>query len=118
MKLFISLLLVALTFVVPLRSENWPGFRGPTGQGLSKEKTLPLHWNAYSNVLCKTSIPGDGWSSPIVWQDRAFVSTVTESGTKCRVLCLDAKNGSVLWDKPVFEQVPRRKEGKNSFATP
>jgi outer membrane protein assembly factor BamB len=120
MKLLIHSLLIAFasTFLAALRAENWPGFRGPTGQGLSKEKGLPLHWSADSNVLWKAAIPGDGWSSPIVWEDRVFVSTTTENGTKCRVLCLDAKKGAVLWDKQVFEQVPRRKEGKNSFATP
>ena len=120
MKLLIPSLLIAFasSFYAPLRAENWPGFRGLTGQGISKEKGLPLHWNADSNVFWKASIPGDGWSSTIVWENQVFVSTTTESGTKCRVLCLDAKKGTVLWDKQVFEQVPRRKEGKNSFATP
>lgn len=109
---------IAFTFVALSRAENWPGFRGPTGQGHSKEKGLPLHWNAQSNVLWKTAVPGDGWSSPIVWGSRVFVSTATENGTKCRLLCLDARKGTVRWDKQLFEQVPRRKEGKNSFATP
>ena len=108
----------ALLALEPVRAENWPGFRGPTGQGHSKEKGLPLHWNAESNVLWKTAVPGDGWSSPIVWGSRVFVSTATENGTKFRMLCLDARKGTVRWDKQLFEQVPRRKEGKNSFATP
>lgn len=109
---------IAFTILASSRAENWPNFRGPTGQGLSTEKALPLHWSAESNVLWKTAIPGDGWSSPIAWKGRLFVSTATENGTKFRVLCLDAKKGTVLWDKQVLEQVPRRKEGKNSFATP
>ncbi len=108
----------AFAMLVPSRAENWPGFRGPTGQGHSNEKGLPLHWSADSNVLWKAAIPGDGWSSPIVWEERVLVSTTTENGTKCRVLCFDAKKGAVLWDNQLFEQVPRRKEGKNSFATP
>jgi outer membrane protein assembly factor BamB len=99
-------------------AENWPRFRGPTGQGLSSEKGLPLHWTSSSNVAWKTAIPGDGWSSPIVWDERVFVTTATENGTKCHVLALDARTGQVLWDKRVFEQVPRRKENKNSYATP
>lgn len=47
-----------------------------------------------------------------------FVTTTAESGASCRVLCLDRKNGAVLWNVEVFQQVPRRKEGKNSYATP
>lgn len=100
------------------RAENWPGFRGPTRQGISTEKKLPLHWGADSNVVWKIEIPGQGWSSPIVWRDRVFLTTVTDNSTKCRVLCVDQESGKILWNKEVFEQVPRRKENKNSYATP
>jgi outer membrane protein assembly factor BamB len=99
-------------------AENWPGFRGPTRQGISMEKDLPLNWSGSSNIAWKTEIPGQGWSSPIVWEDRVFVTTATDNETKCRVLCLDRTSGKVRWNKEVFEQVPRRKEKKNSYATP
>ncbi len=116
-----SLLLTALaavTFRAELRAENWPQFRGPTGQGISSEKGLPLQWNATENVAWKTEIPGESWSSPIVWGDRVFVTTATEAGQSCRVIALDRASGRVLWNKEVFEQVPRRKEGRNTYATP
>jgi outer membrane protein assembly factor BamB len=100
------------------RAENWPGFRGPTRQGISTEKNLPQHWHRESNIVWKTAIPGLGWSSPIIWSDRVFLTTATENGTSCRVLSIDAKSGSILWDTEVFRQMPRRKEGKNSYATP
>lgn len=100
------------------RAENWPSFRGPTRQGISAEKNLPLHWGAESNVVWKAAIPGVGWSSPIVWGDRVFLTSATDNGTSCRVIAVGARSGKVLWDKEVFKQVPRRKEGKNSYATP
>jgi outer membrane protein assembly factor BamB len=109
---------ILTTFAAPLHAENWPGFRGPTGQGQSKEKNLPLHWSADSNVVWKTEIPAPGWSSPIVWGRRVFVTGVSDNNTRCRVLALDRDTGKILWDKAVFEQVPRRKESKNSYATP
>lgn len=111
---------LALLFCLPLSAaaENWPGFRGPTGQGLSTDTGLPLKWSMTNNVAWKTAIPGQGWSSPIVWGGRVFVTTTKENGTKCHVLCLDAADGKILWDKQVLEQVPLRKEGKNSYATP
>jgi outer membrane protein assembly factor BamB len=99
-------------------AEQWPGFRGPTRQGISLERNLPLKWSASENVAWKTEIPGQGWSSPIVWGDRVFVTSTTDNETKCRVLCVDRKSGKILWNKEVFEQVPRRKEKKNSYATP
>ena len=103
---------------MPLSAENWPRFRGPTGQGHSSEKILPLNWSAESNLVWKTEIPGIGWSSPIVWAERVFVTSATGNETKCHVLCVDRKSGKIIWDKEVFEQVPRRKESKNSYATP
>jgi outer membrane protein assembly factor BamB len=119
-QLFFALAALSPTLTLaPFASaENWPRFRGPTGQGLSSEKDLPLRWSSTSNVVWKTGIPGVGWSSPIVWGSRVFVTTATENGTKCRVLCLEARTGQLLWDKQVFEQIPRRKESKNSYATP
>jgi outer membrane protein assembly factor BamB len=112
------LLIWTLVVSAPALAEHWPQFRGPTGLGVSTETNLPLHWSAESNILWKAALPGAGWSSPVVWGGRVFVSTATESGARCHVLCLDARNGTILWDKEVFEQVPRRKEGKNSYATP
>jgi outer membrane protein assembly factor BamB len=105
--------------VVPLYAvgENWPGWRGPTGQGLSRETGLPLHWSADSNIVWKTEIPGESWSSPIVWGERVFVTTTMQGGARCHVLSLDRRTGKVLWNKEMFEQIPLRKEGKNSHAT-
>jgi outer membrane protein assembly factor BamB len=117
MKPFFTAVLAALLPLAAAPGAQWPGFRGPTGQGQA-EGTLPLHWGAGSNVAWKAAVPGHGWSSPVVWDDRIFLTTTLESGTKCHVLCLARKDGRVLWDQRVFEQVPRRKEGKNSYATP
>lgn len=113
-----TVLLIPLLFTVAARAENWPQFRGPTGQGRSSETDVPLQWSATENVVWKTELPGESWSSPIVWGDRVFVTTATEAGQSCRVLSLDRDTGRVLWDREVFNQVPRRKEGRNSYATP
>jgi len=101
-----------------LTAENWPQFRGPTAQGLSVEKNLPLKWSATENVAWKTEVPGESWSSPIVWGDRVFLTTATDAGESCRVISMDRKSGAILWNKEVFKQVPRRKEGRNTYATP
>jgi outer membrane protein assembly factor BamB len=120
MKSFLGILFCSalITLSSPIEAENWPCFRGPTRQGVSKETGLALHWNAASNVLWKTAIPGEAWSSPIAWGDRIFLTTATENGASCRVLSLDRQSGRVLWDKEAFRQVTRRKEARNSYATP
>ena len=100
------------------RGENWPAFRGPTGQGISTETNLPLNWGPEQNIRWKTEIPGIGWSSPIVWADRVFLTSTTPDGVSCHVICVGKSDGKILWDKEVFKQQPTRKEGKNSYATP
>jgi outer membrane protein assembly factor BamB len=100
------------------RAEDWPGWRGPTYQGISTENDLPIRWSATENVAWKTPIAGQGWSSPIVFGDRVFVTATDPEGVKCRVICLDRVHGNILWDKEVFEQTPKNKAEQNSYATP
>src|SRR5260370_20681758 len=54
---------------------DWPQFRGPNGSATSKEKDLPAAWGADKNVAWKAKLPGYGWSSPIIWGDKVFVTT-------------------------------------------
>jgi outer membrane protein assembly factor BamB len=56
------------------RGDDWPQFRGPGANGLSAEKDLPKEWGADKNVLWKVNIHGRGWSSPIVWGDKVFLT--------------------------------------------
>jgi len=100
---------------------DWPGWRGPTGLGYTDEKDLPLKWNAKTgeNVVWKTLLHGGrmnnpemaspGWSSPIVWGDRIFLTTATwpaghdEKARRAEfaehhVLCFNAADGKLLWD--------------------
>jgi len=107
-----------LALVATASAENWPGFRGPSRQGVSVETHLPIHWDTTNHVLWKTAIPPLGWSSPIVWGERVFVTTATDGGKSLHLLCLDAGKGAILWDNEVLEQDPVRKDGGNSFATP
>ncbi len=103
--------------LMPATGENWPCFRGPSRQGTSTEK-LPLTWSATEGVLWKTAVPGEGWSSPIVWGDRLFLTATTENGASCHVLCFSTADGKLLWNTPVFRQETARKESRNSYATP
>lgn len=113
-KVLLGLALATTT----LLAENWPFWRGPSRQGVSKETGLPLHWSAESNVVWKAEVPGEAWSSPIVYGEQVFVTTTTESGVNCHMLAFDRKTGKQQWNKKVFEQTPLRKEQRNSYATP
>jgi len=101
-----------------VHAQNWPQFRGPNTQGHSAETNLPLKWSATENIAWKTALPGEGWSSPIVWGEHIFVTTATDGGVTCRVIALNRKTGKIIWNTEVFKQTIRRKEGRNSYATP
>jgi len=98
-------------------AENWPCFRGPTRQGISHEKDIPLEWSQTSNIVWKRPVPGEGWSSPIVFDDRVFVTAATDGGASFRLLCLDRLSGTVLWNKQVLRQKPGHKQKFNSYAS-
>ncbi len=77
---------------------SWPGFRG-TGQSISTARALPVQWSDEENVAWSVALPGYGQSSPAVWQDRVFVTSVEgEEKETLRVDCLDLESGERLWE--------------------
>ncbi len=80
-----------------LVSQNWPGFRGPEGLGIVDFNDIPDSWNGKSGegILWKTKIPLHGNNSPVVWEDRIFLSGGDPNELK--VFCFDAVSGKLLW---------------------
>ena len=101
-----------------VQAENWMRFRGPTGQGISTEKELPVTWSPTENIKWKTGLPGKGWSSPIVFEDHIFITASTEEGVSCQVICINRKDGSIAWQTEVHRQKPGPMRKQNSYATP
>ncbi len=117
-RTFVLVIVCLLLTSTDLFAENWPRFRGPTGQGVSTETGLPTTWSADENIAWKTEIPGEGWSSPIVFGDRVFVTSAAVEGKSCHVICVDRRSGEILWNTKVFDQVTKHKREENSYATP
>lgn len=100
------------------KPENWTRFRGPNGQGHSRETGLPVSWSADENIAWKTAIPGRSWSSPIVFGDSIFLTTATQDGVSCRVIHVNRTDGRVVWNREVHRQTPGPMRKQNSYATP
>ncbi|MEZ6125551.1 MAG: PQQ-binding-like beta-propeller repeat protein [Planctomycetaceae bacterium] len=100
-------------------SEDWPGWRGPRGDGSSQESDVPTVWNGETgdNIAWKVPIAGVGHSSPIVWQDRIFVTSCLEDEQQRLLICLDRKTGKQIWQKPVVESLLETKHQLNSYAS-
>jgi len=79
-KTMVSVLLIGASCAI---AQNWPQWRGPEGNGLAPEKKLPAEWGPDKNIAWKVALPGSGWSQPIVWDNKIFVTAaVTENQTK------------------------------------
>ncbi len=87
---------------------NWPDFRGPLHDGHvlpNKEGStlgLPIHWNEDENVVWKTAIHETGWSTPVIWDDRIWLTTATMDGHEMYVICVDKNTGKILVDRQLF----------------
>src|SRR6266536_6535245 len=91
-----------LLLSVPMLAQDWPEFRGPTGQGVSVETGLPLTWSETKNVKWKVAIPGKGWSSPAILGDRISPTTETEEGKSLRAICVNRNTGGITQNVEVF----------------
>ncbi len=129
--------LVAGTLAV--HAEQWPQFRGPGSLGVSDSSTLPETWSTTKNVRWKTAIPGHGWSSPIVWGDRVFITSVVPGGDteapqkglyfggerpapktehRWMVYALDWTTGKIAWEREAHRGLPpNARHLKNTYAS-
>lgn len=121
-------------------SSNWPQFRGPGALGVSDDPGLPERWSTNENVAWKQETPGRGWSSPVTWGQRVFLTTVVSDGDveppkkglyfggdrkdipqathHWLVLCLDLASGRELWRREAFAgRPPNSLHVKNSYAS-
>jgi outer membrane protein assembly factor BamB len=101
-------------------AEDWPEFRGPTGQGISRARNVPLTWSSSNNVAWKTPTPGSGWSSPVLHQGRLYITSAIEEGQELslRAQCYDARSGQLLWDKEALKGSKGTIHKKNGHASP
>ena len=123
-----------------LAEPNWPQFRGAGARGTANESKIPDRWSATENVAWKCDIPGRGWSSPVVWGNHLFLTTVVNTAEseapkkglyfggdrplppgsihQWKVLCLDLVTGDVRWERQVHEGKPKSSiHIKSSYAS-
>jgi outer membrane protein assembly factor BamB len=99
----------------PARGENWPQWRGPAFNGSTTETHLPASFSQTENVAWSVRMPGPSGSTPVIWGDRLFVSSVNSANGALVALCLEAATGKVLWQKPTGKDRPAN---QNNMASP
>jgi len=122
-----SLILLAAIGSLAAGADDWPQFRGPTGQGVAQEGPFPTDWSTTRNVAWKQALPGTAWSSPIIYQERVYLTSAVEvkatskQDHSLRAFCLDTKTGKAIWDVEVFRldgSTVAPVHSKNSHASP
>lgn len=108
----------ALCAAAPALADNWPGWRGPTGNGLCSETNLPVEWSPTKNVAWKVALPGPAGATPVVWDDRIFLTSVNEAG-ELLLLAFDT-SGKPAWQQVVSagNKTARGDEGNSASPSP
>ena len=105
----------------PALAADWPGWRGPRGDGICEEKGFPLRWSAFENTLWRVETPGDGHSSPITFGDALYLTAAVggENGGDARRLLIrfDKLTGEKSWELELLAAPRERKHTKNSHAS-
>jgi len=100
----ISYCLLAFAIAAPApaseTSVNWPQWRGPKNDGHSPEKNLPVEWTTEKNVLWKAEMPGRGASTPCIWGDRIFITSI--EGDSIALLCIGT-DGKPKWKRKMSD---------------
>ena len=111
--------LVVLFFFVAglIRAENWPGWRGPSGDGISAGKGIPTKWSSKENIAWRIAVRGEGHSSPIVWGDKVFLTSSLTEKNKRILLCIDRLSGQTVWQRDVVQSPPETVHRLNSRAS-
>ncbi len=130
--LTLYLLGIPVLFAQTDYEQQWPGFRGPFAKGYIENANTITEWNIESreNILWQTTIPGLGHSSPVIWDDKMFITTAIsgsgkdevkiglygdgdavpdESIHEFKLYCLDKNTGEILWEKLAVKCVPKVK---------
>lgn len=104
MRIFPAIILgmIVLCPTNRLQAEDWPGWRGPRGDGSSLEQNIPTRWSQKDNIAWKVEVPGVGYASPVVLGDTVFLVTCDEKAKERILLCLDRRTGKERWRKVVI----------------
>ena len=92
------------------QAQNWPQWRGPNGDSVSKETGLPINWGENSNLLWKTQLPPWGNSTPVIWGDAIFLTSHQDD--KLLVLKINKTNGKIEWTHEVGQGTAKREGDK------
>jgi len=111
----LALLTLALTAASSVHADHWPQWRGPHFNGSSDERDLPSQWSQTENIAWSVDLPGVAASTPIVWENRVFLSGADSANDVLQAMCVDRTSGKLLWKHDVARGI--RKDNRSNYAS-
>lgn len=109
---------LSLAVAAPAAEAPWARFRGPNGCGESEATTIPVTWSD-RDYNWRVTLPGIGYSSPVVWGDRLYLTSTIEEQATLFVLCLSTADGRIVWKQAIQARPhPKYKANCDASATP
>lgn len=116
----IVLALSTMTALMVTRAENWPNWRGPSLNGVSLEKDLPVRWSDTENVTWKLAMPDRSGSTPVIWGETIFLNVAegTRASGQLSLWALNRKKGDILWKRSLGAGDEMRRKQNMSSPSP
>lgn len=111
-------LLISLIAAPALEAENWPNWRGPHFNGSSSGGGFPTVFSPTEGVAWKTELPGEGASTPVVWGDAVFLTSVDEEADAVVGMRISARTGEIVWSAPFGQGIRNNERSTNAGASP
>ncbi len=116
MRSIFCLLLLLPLLITRVHADNWPQWRGPRGDGVSTETGIATRWSKTENVRWRTALPGQAGATPVVWNDRIFLTSA--DGDDLVLIAIDTRNGEKLWQQKVGSGNQDARAGEGNSASP
>ena len=113
-----NLTIIAIIFLINsvILANDWPNWRGPFMNGSTDETNLPSTWSKTENVAWIVEMPGSSSATPIIYDDKVFISSMDKSSNDLLALCFNALTGDLVWEKTIAQS--DREAPRNNLATP
>jgi outer membrane protein assembly factor BamB len=130
--IWVVFLIILVSTVFSQDQQNWPHWRGPNHNGISKATNLPTTWSTTNSIVWKTELPWWGASTPIIWDDKIFVITPSApdsdddgdrkahnpGGSELILLTISKENGNILWQQQLDNKNQLHRKANDASPSP
>jgi outer membrane protein assembly factor BamB len=117
-RIFVGCVFIIVIVTSSLLSSNWPNWRGPFFNGSTDEINLPAEWSTTDNINWSAELPGSSAATPIIWNDKIFISGVDVSSDELIAMCFDRNHGKLLWRHRIAQGTRRDRRSTYAASSP